>query len=504
MTAAKPGIALNVELTPKQGEVLASNCTEILYGGAAASGKSYLARALSILWALEIPGINIFLFRRIYADLVINHLEGPQGLRAMLAAWCNAKHPRSPLIGGRLCDIVDGEVRFWNGSKIFLCHLQHQKDLTKYYGPEFHVLILEEATQFSEYMIRFLRSRMRIPKALKIPDKYLKPQSEWKSPYEPDYYFPRMLMTSNPGGVGHAYLKKGFIDSALPFVPHKAPDEDGGHTRVYIPARVDDNPFVNREEVKANLAGLPPQLVEALLSGNWNAVIGAFFPEVDKSIHVIKSFPIPAHWSRLMSMDWGACGEGDPFACTWAAVSDGTLPQYPRGSLIVYREWSGHGLPKTTASAVADGIVSREHHDGKIVQRVAGGDIMENRGHGQSIFEIFAENGVVFSRADNRRESGWMQVRERLVGKNGIPAIYWFEEASGMLESIGNLQHDANDPSDCAAGDDHQGDSLRYLLMARPWVREAPKSELPIEKRFKAPTLDEAWKILERQEQRRR
>ena len=495
-SSVKPEI--NIELTERQAEVMQSNCTSILYGGAAGGGKSYLSRCLAILWCMEIPGLNVYLFRRLYDDLDKNHLQGPTGFNAMLAPWCNTKHPQSNLIGGVLCDIVDGEIRFWNGSRIFLCHLQHQKNLTKYYGPEFHVLMIEEATQFTEYMIRFLRSRLRMPKSLKIPDKYKKPQHEWASPTEAEYYFPREVLTSNPGGVGHAFIKNSFISCAPPGVPHVASEEDGGATTVFIPAKIDDNPHINREAYKKQLKGLPPQLVAALLAGNWDAIMGAFFPEIDRSIHVVKSFQIPSSWTRLMAMDWGAAGEGDPFSCGWAAVSDGSFPEYPRGSIIFYRRWTGHGLPKTTASAVAEGIISRERHDGQISTRVAGGDIMEKRGHGPSIFEIFSSAGVHFSRADNRRASGWMQIRERLVGKNGIPAVYWFEEAAGDLDTMGNLQHDLNDTSDCAPGDDHCADRVRYLLMARPWVREAPSTSKTLAEQFRPPTLNESWEILGR------
>lgn len=492
-------LELTFELTPKQGEAFATTATEVLYGGAAGSGKSHLARVLAINYALEVPGISIFIFRRLYSDLYNNHVIGPTGFRAMLAPWINNTHPSSPLIGGRLVDAVDGEIRFWNGSKIFLCHLQHQKDLTKYYGPEFHVLFLEEATQFSEYMIRFLRSRLRIPTALKIPDKYKKPQSEWRDPNTPDYYLPRAYYTSNPGGVGHVYIKKGFVDAAPPGTLHVAPDTDGGHTRIYIPARVDDNPYVNREEVKANLAGLPPNLVDALMNGNWNAVIGAFFPEVDPAAHIVQPFPFPDHFPRIMSMDWGAAGEGDPFSCLWGCVSDGTLAHYPRGTIFIYRRWSGHGLPKVTASQVAEGIKERERFDGKILARVAGGDIMEKRGHGESIFEIFSANGVHFTRADNRRESGANQVRERLVGNSGVPAIYWFPEASGMLGLLGNLQHDPNNPADVAPGDDHDYDALRYMLMSRPWVKDAPPQAMPLQKLYRPQTITEAFEDYERQ-----
>lgn len=487
---------LSFDLHAKQGLVLESKATEILYGGAAGGGKSHVARVLSILWALEIPGIQIYLFRRLYEDLIKNHLEGPTGFRAMLAPWINGRHPKSPLTGKRLAEVVEGEIRFWNGSKIFLCHLQHQKDLTKYYGPEFHVLFIEEATQFTEYMIRFLRSRMRIPKTLKIPDKYLKPQSEWKS-NDPEYYFPRAIYTSNPGGVGHSYLKKAFVDGHIEQELHQAPHDDGGHFRTYIPAKVDDNPSLNREEVKANLSGLPPALVDAMLNGNWNAVIGAYFPEADPKIHLIKPFHIPEWWTRYMSMDWGACGNGDPFAIGWWAVSDGSISSYPRGTLICYRAWYGRGMPKVTASQIAEGILQREAKDPEVISRYAGGDILEQRGHGESILEIFANKGVYFTRADMRRESGWNQVRERLTGEKNIPRIYFFNTYQDEFETLQNLQHDNNDPNDCAPGDDHFPDMVRYMCMSRPYEQDRPPAEKPIEEKFRPPTIDDLWSMRE-------
>lgn len=491
-------VTLDFKLHPKQGEVLTANATEVLYGGAAAGGKSHITRVASIVWAMEIPGIQIYLFRRLYEDLIKNHLEGPTGFRAMLAPWINAKHPLSSLTGGRLAEVVEGEIRFWNGSKIFLCHLQHQKDLTKYYGPEFHVLFLEEATQFTEYMIRFLRSRLRIPEQLKIPDKYLKPKSEWVDSHKPSYYFPRAIYTSNPGGVGHSYLKNAFIDRSLPGVVHGADKDDGGHSRLFIPAKVDDNPSVNREEVKAGLRGLPAQLVEALLTGNWNAVVGAFFPELDRGVHAIDPFVIPSHWARFMSMDWGACGEGDPFSIGWWAVSDGSNPMFPRETLIRYREWYGKGLPKIVVSQVIDGIRKREQPGENILYRVAGGDILEQRGTGPSIFEIFRNDGIIFKRADMRRVSGWQQIRERLVGRGGIPRIYCFNTCLDSLETISTLQHSPHDPNDCAPGADHCADDWRYAAMSRPWVetQKAPEDKWKL---LTAPSINDLWELRNKQ-----
>lgn len=445
---------------------------------------------MSILWALEIPGIQIYLFRRLYDDLVKNHLEGPTGFRQLLAPWINTRHPKSKLIGGRLADVVDGEIRFWNGSRIFLCHCQHEKDLIKYQGPEFHVLFLEEATQFTERMIRFLRSRMRIPDTLKIPDKY-------------KGLFPRAVYTANPGGVGHRYIKDAFIKGRKELELFHAPKDDGGHLRQFIPARVDDNPSVDRDAVKANLAGLPPALVDAMLNGNWNAVVGAYFPELDRKRHIIQPFQVPDYWVRFMSMDWGACGEGDPFSIGWWAVSDGSVPLYPRGALVLYRSYYGRGLPKITVSRVAEEILRRERSGESVTYRVAGGDILEQRGTGPSIMELFAGYGIHFQRADMRRNSGWQQCRERLDGQSGVPMIYFFEEYVEEVETMMNLQHDPQDPNDCAPGDDHFADMVRYGAMSRPWSRESTVSQDPW-RQYQKPSINDLWELREQQLQSER
>lgn len=472
------------DLHDRQADAFNSKSTELLYGGAASGGKSHMARVLAIHWALEIPGIQIYFFRRLYDDLIKNHIEGPTGFRAMLAPWLNGCNLKSPLLAGRLAEIVQGEIRFWNGSKIFLCHCQHQKDITKYYGVEMHVLFIEEATQFTEFLIRFLRSRLRIPDKIQIPAKY-------------KGLFPRAIYTSNPGGIGHSYIKRCFIDGFKPYELHKAPDDDGGAIRQFIPARVDDNPSVDGARVKANLSGLPPALVDAMLNGNWNAVIGAFFPEINPKVHLIRPFEIPRWWTRFQSMDWGACGEGDPFAIGWWAVSDGSIPKYPKDALICYRRWYGKGLHKVTVDYVAGGIKEREEKDPPIVYRVSGGDLGQERGTGPSLRELFGRYGLVFGRADQRRVMGAIQFRECLVGRDDKPMIYWFDECESELETIQNLQHDPNNPSDCTGIDDHFYEMCRYAVMSRVWSTKKPASDMPLEQIFKKPTLEELWELRE-------
>lgn len=488
-------IALNLDLYPKQHELLASPAQELFYGGAAGGGKSHVARIAATAWANEIPGLQIYYFRRFYDDLVSNHIEGPTGFRALLEPWVRAGWVH----------IVEGEIRFAWKSRIFLRHCQYERDLPRLLGPEIHVLFIEECGQFSENMIRFIRGRLRIPDTLKIPDKYRLPRHLQADPNstEPEYSFPRAVYTSNPGGIGHAYLKRAFVVPSQKAKLWRAGDDDGGMLRQFIPAKLSDNPSIDRKRYEANLKGLgSPALVKSLLEGDWDAVVGAFFPEIQKATHLIKPFALPSYLTRFVSMDWGACGEGDPFAIGWWAVSDGSINaktlggdiiRIPVGGLICYRIWYGRGLPKVTARFVAKGILAREENDGPIVYRVAGGDIQEKRGHGPSIFEMLSDAGVIFTRADMRRVSGWQQIRERASNQDRPPAIVFFDECESAVETLINLQHDPRDPNDAMEGEDHVPDMVRYACMSRAWPSHQPAEEKTLEERFTEPTLEQLW-----------
>ncbi|KRA74590.1 terminase [Lysobacter sp. Root667] len=447
---------MNLALHAKQGEAFLTRATEVLYGGAAGGGKSHLMRTVSISWCAAIPGLQVYLFRRIRDDLVKNHMEGPNGFHAMLAAW--------KLAG--LCTIVEDEIRFWNGSKIYLCHCKDPKDVYKYQGSEIHVLLIDEATHFTEAMYRFLRNRVRMV-GMYVPEEYAG-------------CFPRILLGANPGNIGHAWVKSTFVDFAAPMELRQAANDDGGMLRQYIPARLSDNPSMARDDpgYEARLSGLGSEtLVRAMRDGDWDVIEGAFYTELSRAAHALRPFSVPKNWLRFRSFDWGSA---KPFSVGWWAVVgedfDVQGKTLPRGALVRYREWYGAAGPniglKLTAGAVARGIKEREGEE-RIAYGVADPSIWKVDG-GPSIAERMLAEGITFKPADNKRVAGWDELRGRLKGEGGAPMLYVFDTCKDWWRTMPALQHDKHQAEDLDSSmEDHAGDESRYACMSRPWTPTA-------------------------------
>ena len=464
---------INLQLHAKQAMALDTDATEVLYGGAAGGGKSHLMRVAAVLWCASIPGLQVYLFRRIREDLIKNHMEGPKGFRAMLAPWTLNGFIR----------VVDDEIRFWNGSKIYLCHCKDEKDIYKYQGAEIHVMLIDELTHFSEAMYRFLRSRVRMV-GLTVPPKWLG-------------RFPRILAGANPGNVGHLWVKQTFVDNANSYDITVMPPVDGGMKRQFIRAQLEDNPSMTQDDplYEHKLAGLgSEQLVKAMRHGDWDVIEGAFFDCWDARRHVIRPFAVPASWVRFGSMDWGSA---KPFSHGWWAVATDDTEAFnthngrliiPRGAMVRYREWYGASKANTGlklhAEQVADGISAREDTDEKLSYRVLDPAAFSEDG-GKSIADRMRDHhpakgkALVFRRADNARVpqrgamGGWDQMRSRMVGDtDGRAMIFTFSTCHDSIRTIPVLQHDKARPEDLDTdGEDHAGDEWRYACMSRPWTK---------------------------------
>lgn len=460
---------MNLELHPKQTEAYLSKATEILYGGAAGGGKSHLLRIIAISFALAVAGIQIYIFRRLSDDLLKNHMEGVSGFRNLLADWVS-----KGLI--KINESTNTITFTWNGSKIYLCHCQYEKDVTKYQGAEIHILLVDELTHFTEYIYRFLRGRCRTG-GLVVSDEYKE-----KLPF--------VLAGSNPKGIGHAWVKQTFIDHAPPMEIKRASKKEGGMLRQFIPSKLSDNPtmMLNDPEYVNRLEGLGnEQLVRAMLDGDWDILEGAYFSNFSRERHVIKPFNIPMHWSRICGMDWGYAA---PFAVLWFAVSDGTMTlnnglHIPKGALVGYREWYGSdGEPnkglRLDAAQLAIGIKKRSM-DERFSLMVADPAIFAVQ-TGISVAEIMQQHGVKWYPADNKRVPGWQQLHLRLNGTDESehkPMIYFFDTCKDTIRTIPMQQHDSGNVEDLNSSlEDHCSDVVRYVCMTRPIIsvqKDKPK-----------------------------
>ncbi|MGK6313718.1 terminase large subunit domain-containing protein [Neorhizobium sp. DT-125] len=480
--ASQADAQLSFDLHPKQMTALESIATEILYGGAAGGGKSHLMRVAAVLWCAAIPGLQVYLFRRIKDDLIKNHIEGPNGFRSMLAGWVDCK----------FVSIVEDEIRFWNGSKIYLCHCKDEKDRFKYQGAEIHVLLIDELTHFTDVIYRFLRNRVRMV-GITLPKQY-----EGK--------FPRIICGANPGGIGHQFVKTTFIDGVTPLKVYRAANSEGGMLRQYIPARLEDNPSMEESDpgYEARLQGLGSEsLVRAMRYGDWDIIEGAFFDNFRKDRHVIRPFTIPKDWLRFRAGDWGSA---KPFSFGWYAVVSepfiaGPGILLPRGALVRYREYYGIALDPQGKFIANKGLKMTAEKVGAQVRVRDGADTISYgvldpaafaQDGGPSLAERIAQgttgsNGATFRRADNKRIAehgamgGWDQMRSRLDGdEDGRPMLYFFETCVHAIRTIPALQHDEARPEDLNSDmEDHAADEVRYACMSRPWIKQTAAAGPP-------------------------
>ena len=463
------------ELHETQGVAFETEATELLFGGAAGGGKSHLMRVSAILWCMLIPNLQVYLFRRTSPDLQKNHMEGATGFPSMLATWIRQKYCR-----------VTGQpfaITFYNGSKIHLCHCQYEKDMFNFQGAEIHLLLIDELTHFSESIYRYLRGRVRLG-GLRVPDEYRG-------------IFPRIICGSNPGGIGHNWVKAFFIDLARPFALTRMPKEEGGMLRQYIPSRLDDNPTMEQNDptYRERLSGLGnANLIKAMLDGDWNIVAGGAFDDVWSARVVLPRFVIPVSWRLDRAFDWGSA---HPFGVGWFAEADGTEAWIevggervvfcpPRGSIIMFNEWYGSAGPnkglKLSSVEIADGILERE----RILK--AGGWISNNINPGPADNQIsnvvdsmtptiakeMAKRGVVWTNSDKSpgsRTIGFELVRQYLreasnPQPNG-PGFWIMDHCRNTNAQIPVLPRDTRNAEDVDTNaEDHMYDVIRYRVLA--------------------------------------
>ena len=501
---------------PKQRLMLEARTKHVGFGGARGGGKSWAVRTKAVLLALRYPGIKILIVRRSYPELINNHINI---LRAELAGvatyndrdkvlWFPAVGRRGPWTAPRTTTgngetgpstlpslgttgagpsagsgRQDGKAGGGGGqspkgrpspplrSTIHFMYCAKDGDLDRLQGVEYDVIFLDEATQLSEYQMKTITACLR-----GVND------------------FPkRVYYTCNPGGQGHSYIKRIFIDRRY---------EAGEHPEDYtfIRSLVTDNRVLmaSQPDYVRQLEALPEKLRRAWLLGDWDIFEGQFFedfrltPDPQKCAqlgldpeeaakqgrftHVIAPFDPPRGWKLYRSFDWGY---SRPFSCGWWAVDyDGRL----------YRILELYGCTKTPNEGVKwdKSQVFREirrietQHPwlrGRTIEGVADPAIWDQSG-GESIAETAERYQVYFSPGDHSRVPGWMQCHYRLAfDREGIPMMYVFDTCKAFLRTVPLMVYDANRPEDLDTSlEDHVCDEWRYLCMARP-IKPTPERE---------------------------
>ena len=433
----------------KQALFLTDTHKYIGFGGARGGGKSWAVRVKAVLLCLNYPGIKVMIIRRTYPELQENHI----------IPLCEMLHCHAEDRTQRVASYNDSKkhITFPNGSRILFRYCDNEKDAERFQGTEVDVLFVDEATHQSEEKMDKLSACVRGVNG----------------------YPKRIYYTCNPGGVGHAWVKRLFVDRQ--YKPGENPDDYS-----FIRSLVRDNLALMQAdpEYVRKLEALPPKLRKAWLDGDWDIYEGQFFEEfadrpehyIDRQwTHVIEPFEIPDGWRIYRSFDWGYA---KPFSCAWWAVDyDGVV--YRILELYGCTDTPNEGVKWTPERVFAEiHRIENEHRwlRGKTIQGVADPAIWDAE-TGESIADVAARYRVYFDKGDHARLPGWMQVHYRLYfDDNGYPMMYVFKNCKAFIRTMPLLQYDEHRVEDLDTdGEDHVADEVRYFLMTRPIKpRKAP------------------------------
>lgn len=463
---------------------------EILYGGALGGGKSEVGLVYPIVSKTIFSGIQLYqhpsfkgiIFRRTFQQLNKSLIPRAEIMYKAVGATYNKTD--------KLFEFPDRNGVKGAGGKIWLAHMENEKDVTNYDTDEYNYVFIDQAEAFTEFQLRYISSRIRS-----------------SDPDLPKVY----RLSANPGGISHVYLRDRFV-KPNPSGGTLLRDKATNNTRMFIPAKLEDNPHLqdNDPDYLNRLQLLPEEERKAKITGDWFTFSGQMFSEFRQihipteppnALHVIPPFVIPSFWPRILAIDWGY--KAQTFGI-WGALS-------PLRRLYAYRCYSGRG--KTVRTWAAD--IARNSQDENIVRVALDPSAWQERGHELTIaqeFEVYS--GMIPEKADNDRHSGvsliheflrWepkppryippegydtekamyimrtqgMEAYERYcdlfkpeVPEDNIPILQIFAPTynngtKGLIDIIPSAQYDEKDKEDYAEFDgDDPLDTLRYLLKA--------------------------------------
>lgn len=430
---------VRIALQPKQRAFLkqVEQTPVTFYGGAKGGGKSKGVRDIMLLRRFQYPRTHGGLFRRTYKELEGNHIRPLFKERPELREYWN----ESKKI-----------LSFPNGSTLEFCHCQNETDVELYQGREFEDLAIEEAGQWTEAMFRTLHGSNRS---------------------STEGFRPRTLLTGNPGGIGHSWLKRLFIERRF-----KERERPGDYA--FIQALVTDNAalidndpdYLHKLEAEPNEA-----LRKAYRYGDWDIFAGQFFSEIRREIHLVKPFAIPRHWPRFGAYDFGF---NHPASFGWYACDeDGNVYKY-RELVQAQQRVDQFAALVTAHPDTADLTTIQAGHDCWSKKNVI------KSGSAPTVAEEFLSHGITLARAKIDRVQGASQMRsylawQSLPGGRKEPRFRIFETCPVTYDTLSRMLVDPDRPEDVLKVDATEGDPLtgddaydetRYALMSRPMLAQ--------------------------------
>lgn len=438
------------EANPKQLQFYQARTSFVGYGGAKGGGKTHAVRTKAFGGALFNPGIKIMIMRQTYPALQENHIDPlrREAARTGVATYNGTTHI----------------LTFFNGSIIRFGHWSGEDSEAEFAGQEYDWIFLDEATQFSERAFNYLGGMLR-----------------GSTPFPK-----RMYITCNPGGVGHRWVKRLFIDKQYKTNCANPEENEDPNDYTFIFATVDDNTHMleHSPNYLRMLSNMPEDLRKAYRYGDWDALGGGYFPEFQFQTHMMKHFRIPDHWPRYRSFDYGL----DCFACVWWAIDTD-------GRAWAYREVEEKGLIVKKAAMLC--LENSPVHE-KIQATYAPWDMWaRSKESGKSMAEIFLTNGLPIIQAPRDRVQGHMAVKHMMAqmplkdkylislfpeGKAPVtlPGLMLFNDLTKVANDLRDIQTDDKNINDCAKEPHevtHTVDAVRYFCISRTLNAVNPVAE---------------------------
>lgn len=436
-------LAAQIKPTPRQKEAFAATLTSqfFLYGGAMGGGKSYFLRwwcireCIRLFAVYGVRGVRIGLFSMDYPTLLDRQIskmvfEIPEHIGKIQKTQTDGFNlTLRPELGG-------GTVA-----------LRNLDNPSKYNSAEFAGIAIEELTENPEVIFHELRKRIR-----------------WPGIPADDMHF---VAAANPGGIGHAWVKKLWIDKDFPREMQPMADRFA-----YVPAKAQDNPHLD-PAYYAQLLSLPEEMRKAYAEGSWDIFAGQYFKEWRKDVHVVEPFEIPWHWKVKRVGDWG---NEAPCAHLWVATD-------PEGYSYVINEVYGPGMRN---DAQASAILAYEQ--GKNVQKIGVMDCPDDdRGMNESVRQQFSRLGVQSvapAKGPGSRIAKWNLVRQALHYEKDeqgnvtrLPKLRVFSNCVNGIRTLPAMVHDKLKPEDLDSdAEDHWCDALACF-----YQQPAVGSETPAE-----------------------